>query len=211
VEPTFLSSEPVTVVDKPAAQAPPPAANAAAASTSTGDGPCTLCGIATTLNTSVFVNRQRVCMVCASQGVPIEKAALASHVPAAIGAAVGALVGAAVFAAIGIATDFEIGYVAVLIGFLAGRGANLGARGAFAPSLQLMAAGFSIFGLVAAKYMVLAWAIADRYGVSPVDGRVFSFFADNFGQLLSPFDLLWVALAVGAAFRAVVPRLAERR
>jgi hypothetical protein len=203
VEPTFLSGEPVPVVETPAA-APPPLRPAATASVSPNELRCASCRAEMTVNTSMVVSGHKVCMQCASEmaSMPMETAPLSSHLPAAVGGLIGALIGAAVFAIIGVATDHEIGYVAVLVGFLAGRGVHLGARGAFAPSLQMLAAGLAIFGLVAAKFFMMAYIIVDKLGTSAVSGRLFEAFGRFFGDMVGPFDVLWVGLAVAAAFRA---------
>jgi hypothetical protein len=150
---------------------------------------------------------KQVCMSCAAQLGPssVEPAPLGSHLPAFVGGLVGALLGAAIFAGIGIATDHAIGYVAVLVGFLTGRGVKLGARGAFAPSLQLLAGGLAVFGIVASKYIMLAYVFSEEAAISPLSGRVFDAFVSHFGELLSPFDLLWVGLAFAAAARASKP------
>ena len=37
-------------------------------------------------------------------------------------------------------------------------------------------------------------------------GRMLQLFPDFLGKMLSPFDLLWVFLAVGAAYRGPAPK-----
>lgn len=90
----------------------------------------------------------------------------------------------------------------MLVGFLTGLGVRTGARGAFAPGLKLLAAGLAVCGIVASKYMVLAHLVAERLDASPFSGKVFGLFLDTFTDLLTPFDIVWVVLAAGAAMRA---------
>jgi hypothetical protein len=209
VEPSFLSGEPVTVIiDTPAAAPPPPEPEpAVAAPVLRSELRCAACQDEMTRNTAMVVSGKQVCMLCASQmsAPPVETARLSSHLPAAVGGLVGALLGAAVFAIVGIATDHAIGYIAVLVGFLAGRGVHMGARGAFAPSLQLLAAGLAVFGIVASKFFMLSYYVIDRLGMSAISGRLFIAFGHVFTDMLSPFDILWVGLAVAAAARASKP------
>jgi hypothetical protein len=194
VEPNLLPCEPVTVFD-PVTPAPVPARRS--------DGLCAVCRIEMTAHTATLVNGRALCLLCACEAeATVAPVTLAGHLPALVGGLIGALLGAAIFAGIGIATQIEIGYVAVLIGFLAGRGVRLGARQASSPSLQSLAMFLAIFGLLAAKYMVVAWVLADKLGLSPLSASVLGLFVDHIGDLLSPFDVLWVILAGGAALRA---------
>jgi hypothetical protein len=125
-----------------------------------------------------------------------------------IGGAVGAVIGGAIWAAIAIATDFEVGYVAVLVGFLAGAGVRWGAgRGA---GLRLLAAVLAIGGMLAAKYFMLAYAVIELgheqgIGVSVLDGKMLSIFPTLLVKTASPFDALFAFLAVAAAARACKP------
>jgi hypothetical protein len=125
----------------------------------------------------------------------------ASTLPAVGLGLAGALVGALAWAALSVATNFEVGYVAVLVGFLAARGVKLGSAGRPGEGLRAWAAAASVIGLVAAKYLTVAYYAARDGGLTPFDGRVAAFFVDNLGSLLSPFDLLWVFLAVTTAWR----------
>ncbi len=170
--------------------------------------PCALCTAAMPDGTAHRANGQLVCAACAGhlgRELAAETARPRDHLPAAGLGLVGALIGAAIWAGIAVATDFEVGYVAVLVGFLAGQGVKLGARRARGPSLQRLAAGLAVFGLLAAKYLIIGFSAAEAYGVSPFDPVVATFFSENFSSMLSPFDLLWIFLAVGAAYRVPAP------
>jgi hypothetical protein len=160
-----------------------------------------------------YVNHQQVCARCEEQ-VRAELAAEQTgtgHYPIALVAGLaGALVGAGVWAGIGIAMNVEVGYVAVLVGFLAGLGVKLGARNKRGAGLQAMAAGLAVVGLVAAKYIVVAHALvglAAENGValSYLDSSIVRSFPKILPDMLSPFDILWLILAIGAAYRIPAP------
>src|SRR3954470_19738777 len=102
VEPSFLSGDPVPVIETPAAAPPPPARAALPLPAPPNELRCATCEVAMTPNTSMVIRGQRICMLCASQvGAPIQNAQLSSHMPAALAGLVGALIGAAVFAIVG--------------------------------------------------------------------------------------------------------------
>jgi len=117
----------------------------------------------------------------------------------------GALAGAAVWTVISITAKYEVGYVAVLVGFLAGRGVRLGARGTVGKGLRGTAVALAVLGLASARYGIFAWLVAQHESVSPLDSRILPAFAQNLGNLFTPYDLLWVFLAMTAAWRAAVP------
>lgn len=126
---------------------------------------------------------------------------------ALVGGAVGALVGAGVWAALAVFTNFEVGYVAVLVGYLAGLGVKLGAGAARGKALQGMAAGLALMGLVVAKYFTFAHfyaqALVEQHGIEagPFHPDILATFPLALPDLLSPFDLLWVGLAMTTAWK----------
>lgn len=112
-------SEPETVSVAEEADIPPAAAG------------CALCSRTLTPEITCTVNGQVVCTACAEQIQREVRQQIASghtYLTAAIGGLLGALVGAAIWAAIVVLSNYEVGYVAVLVGFLTGVGVKLGAR-----------------------------------------------------------------------------------
>src|SRR4029453_12213336 len=86
---------------------------------------CVLCQVGLQPGASRRGNGQDVCPACAGQveqELPASKGSALGIVPGLVGGAIGALVGAGIWAAIAILTDYEIGYIAVLGGFLPGAG-----------------------------------------------------------------------------------------
>ena len=170
---------------------------------------CVLCQVGLQPGASRRVNGQDVCPACASQveqELAASKGSALGIVPGLVGGAIGALVGAGIWAAIAVLTDYEIGYIAVLVGFLAGHGVRLAARGR-GRALQFVAVAMSIIGLLAAKYFLFAHytieaLAAEGHQLSYVDPRLAIVFPFALVEMVSPFDLLWIILAVGAAYRA---------
>src|SRR5512140_3206580 len=173
---------------------------------------CALCNSVVPRASTYLVNLRVGCALCVAE----VRKELATQVPgglnllvAGVCGLVGALAGAGVWAAVALATDLEVGYIAVFVGFLTGFGVKFGAGKQRGPTLQYLAAGLSVIGLVSAKYMLFAVTVV-RMGhergvdLSFFDERIRSAFPDALGALLGVFDVLFLVLALGAAYR--VPR-----
>lgn len=174
--------------------------------------PCPLCGLV--LGPKLFMaNGQAICGACAGrigQELEAERGGWNEIPLAAAGGAVGAALGAAVWAGIVVATNFEVGYVAVLVGFLSGMGVKFGAGKGRGQGLQITAALLAVGGLVFAKYLIFAWmvsqaATAQGQVVAWYDPVILQMFPRMIVQLSSPFDLLWIFIAVSAAYRVPAP------
>ncbi len=174
---------------------------------------CALCGEVLAPGPLLYVNQQPACQRCIDNieaELAAERPPAASYVPAALGGLAGALVGAGVWAAIAMITDLEVGYVAVLVGFLAGYGVKLAARGRRGLGLQILAAALAVVGLLAAKIFIIGWVLirgarAEGIDVAVLDPRVLGTIFEVLPQTFSMFDLLWIVLAVGAAYRMPAP------
>lgn len=181
-------------------------------------GACALCNRPICRRCRVVLNEKKVCAACISAiqaELAQEKASVASLPGAVIGGAIGSLLAAAAWAAIAILSDAEIGYAAVGVGFLAGQGVYLGARRKKSSQMVWIAVLCAIAGLVLAKYFIVAHVLMTKLPAEHLgylDGRVFHMFTEVLPKLLSPFDALWVLLAIGAARRVVAPtKLVIRR
>ncbi len=194
-------------------QAVPPSQPEAAVAVAT----CALCQTPLAAGAGTSLNGNPVCDSCAAQ-VQAELAAeqqTGARFPVALaGGAVGALVGAVIWAVIVVATNYEIGYVAVLVGYLAGQGVKLGAGKGRGQTLQIAAAGMAVFGLAIAKYFILAHFVisspsGEELGLGYFSPELFMVFLQNIGSSLSPFDLLWIAFALMTAWRLPAPSKIE--
>lgn len=172
---------------------------------------CMLCGKTIGSAPVITVNDRPACTNCVEK----IKTEIAAQQPTprsiglgTVGGLLGALIGALIWSAIAIATDYEVGYVAVLVGWLCGFGARIisGTRG---KPLQIIAVVSSLLGLIAAKYFIFAHFLGKAMAageqaaahVSYASSLMLSLFLDNVSVMLSPFDILWVVLAVATAWR----------
>ncbi len=108
-------------------------------------------------------------------------------------------------------TDFEIGFMAWGLGLLAGFGVVLFARGKKGAALQIVAVVTSVAGIGLGKYVlfteILRRVVLERVGaeaaarVTVLSAKVFGVFLQSLSQILTPYDGLWVVLAVLTAWR----------
>lgn len=171
---------------------------------------CQLCGVSLTPSSARSVSGHTACQRCLDQ-IEVElaeKEAGTSSVPlAAVGTLVGALAGAAVWAGVAISSGYAIGYIAVLVGFLAGKGATLATGGKHGRPLQIVAVAGAVIGLLVAHYAIFAngmHAMAleeEGVEISYIDPFITSNFVPYMQSRTGLFDLLWVFLAVSTAWR----------
>jgi len=140
-----------------------------------------------------------------------EGSAVAYLIPAIIGGLIGALIGGAIWGAIAIFTKYQVGYVALLVGFLAGGGVLLLGRKRGVP-YQLIAVVMAILGLAIGKYLTYyflnradvieqfgqeAW---DAAGLTLTSPQMFEFFFADLGVLFEAIDILFIILAIVTAW-----------
>lgn len=206
---------------RPSQRAPAPAAPCCAASDTSSAKPCGLCGKPTCRNCRGLVNGQAACEPCQEKGraqVEAERTGVV-NLPAAIGAGlVGSLVGGAVWALIGILTSLEIGYVAVGVGWLAGMAVVMGAGWKKSPALQLVSVACAVLGLALGKYFTIVHAIKgmlSRGGqeladsISYTSPETVGVFFQLLPEVVTPFDALWLLLALGVAWRLPKPTVVK--
>lgn len=135
-----------------------------------------------------------------------------SPLPAIAAGLVAALVGGVVWGLIVKISDYEVGFVAWGIGFIAGTAVVLASRGAKGPRLQVIAVVSALLGILLGKYLSYAFVVqeeAKSFGesIGLVSGDMFSFFRQDLDVVFSLFDLLWVGFAVFTAWR--IPQVDE--
>jgi hypothetical protein len=123
-----------------------------------------------------------------------------------IAALLGALVGAAVWVLVSVYAHFEIGYVAVLVGFLAGSALLLVARNTRGVTLQVEAALAALIGLIVGKYFSAAFVVqkmahAEGIEIDVLSQSMFSYLWEIKGQMFDLFDILWLAIALSVAWK----------
>jgi hypothetical protein len=135
--------------------------------------------------------------------------------PAVAGGLLAAIVGGIVWGLIVILTDYEVGFVAWGIGFLAGFLVVRFAGGRKGVPLQAIGIVASLVGIVLGKYIAYVYFIkeavreqvseeaADSIGYFDTD--VMSAFREDFSDVFSGYDLLWAGLAIFTAWRMARP------
>lgn len=134
-----------------------------------------------------------------------------SVVTAAIGGAAAAIAAGFVWALIVRLTNYEVGFMALGLGLLAGAAVVVSSGGRRGLALQIVAVGSSLVGILAAKYFifvhVLHRAVLKEYGpeqaaaVVVFSARILGFFFESIVAVLSGYDAIWVLLAVVTAWR----------
>jgi hypothetical protein len=135
-----------------------------------------------------------------------------SLLPAIAAGLAAALVGGIVWGLIVKITDYEVGFVAWGIGFIAGSAVVAATRGAKGPRLQVIAVVSALLGILLGKYLAFAFTVQDDAesvgdSIGLLSGDMFSLFRNNLDVVFSFFDLLWVGFAVFTAWR--IPQLDE--
>ena len=127
----------------------------------------------------------------------------------AVSGLLAALAGAGVWAGVSIATEYQIGWMAVGIGFVVGLAMRYGGKG-ITPAFGWVAAALSMFGCVVGNVLTYTWFIADMEGVSFMEIASQLNPVVVIGLLVSTFavmDVLFYGLAVyfgyKTAFRQV--------
>lgn len=131
-----------------------------------------------------------------------------------LGGFVGGVAGAAVWAAIELSTSFQVGWIAFGVGWLVGMGVKLGAGNKRGPQLQFVGALTSVIGIFFSHYFSYAHPRKTMLAAQGIDlgyfnGQLLREFTATLEQVLSPWDFLWVAFAVLAAWRVLSPPRVE--
>jgi hypothetical protein len=119
-----------------------------------------------------------------------------------------AMAGGAGWAVISHATKMNIGYIAFLIGLLVARVMVFASGKRRAVSLQYAATILSVLGVAIGKIIFICWIVADQ---AANDGKhidmvkIVLVVLLHLNRVLEPMDLLWMAIAGYAAWRACKP------
>lgn len=123
-----------------------------------------------------------------------------------MGAAYGliaAVAGAAAWAGITVASGYQIGWMAVAIGFLVGIAVRLGGKGVD-PAFGFVGALLSLVGCVLGNLFTVAWYYAQDAGMSVLGVLAILDFEMAYGlmrALFNPMDLLFYGLALYFGYR----------
>jgi len=124
---------------------------------------------------------------------------------------VAALVGAGVWAAVTVATEYQIGWMAVGIGFLVGYAVRLAGKG-IAPAFGAISAVLSLFGCAAGNLLTVTWFIASAEGLSFMEVATQLNVAIVFEILTSTFevmDVLFYGLAAYFGYKTAFRQITQ--
>jgi hypothetical protein len=124
----------------------------------------------------------------------------------------GALAGAAVWAAVTVATGYQIGIMAVGIGFLVGYAVRLVGKGV-SQVFGWIGAGLSLLGCASGNLLALCAMVAREHGIALADvlaGLDASLIRELMIATFSPMDLLFYGIAVYEGYRLSFRQLGEQ-
>jgi hypothetical protein len=113
------------------------------------------------------------------------------------------IVSAALWAAITVATDYQIGFMAIGVGFAVGVAVRYGA-GAGSPLLATIAAGLSLTGCVLGNLLSGCWFVANNAEVAVTEVVMAMSLVDAseiVTVMFSPIDILFYGLAIYYSFK----------
>jgi hypothetical protein len=130
---------------------------------------------------------------------------------ALIGGALAALVGGLVWGGLVILTGFEFGIVAWLLGGAVGYAVLMFSKGETGFPQQIAAVVFSIGGILLGKYLTFYYFVKEvvsqelgavtAENISLFSAGLIGEFLGGLGDVVGLFDLLWIGLAVGSAWK----------
>ena len=136
---------------------------------------------------------------------PVDPVDFMPNLMALIGGIIGAVISGIIWAAIIIEFNVEIGYAAIGVGFITGYFASTFAQKKTA-SIGFIAIVCSLLGIFIGKYATFYVLLREDFPkIDPLSPEMWDYFVQIGGNrelgLFSVFDLLWIFLAVSAAWR----------
>ncbi len=131
---------------------------------------------------------------------------------AALGGLIGASIGAAVWTGVTVLTHYQIGWMAVGVGFLTGLIVRKMGQG-IDPLYGVIGATFSLLGCLAGNLMAICIIAAKEVGLPVMDivsSLTPSVIVEIFKESFSPIDLLFYGIAVYEGYRFSINRITEQ-
>ena len=128
-----------------------------------------------------------------------------------VGGIIGAVIGAAAWAVVTVATGYQIGWMAVGVGFLAGYGVRLMGKG-ISKQFGIVGAILSLLGCLAGNLLSVCAMVSKHEDVSFFDILVRlnpEIIVDIFKTTFSPMDLLFYAIAIYEGYRFSFRKITE--
>jgi len=122
-----------------------------------------------------------------------------------------ALAGAGVWAAVTVATEYQIGWMAVGIGFLVGYAVRLAGKG-IAPVFGAVSAALSLFGCAAGNLLTFTWFIASAEGLSFMEVAAqlnVAIVLDILSSTFEVMDILFYGLAAYFGYKTAFRQITQ--
>jgi hypothetical protein len=130
---------------------------------------------------------------------------------AVIGGFASAVAGAIIWAMITVATGYQIGYMAVGVGFLVGFAVRFSGKG-LDNIYGIIGAAFALFGCLLGNFLSVVGFIAEAEGMDYFEVLTvldFAFIPDLMIETFSPMDLLFYAIAVYEGYKFSFRQISE--
>ena len=124
----------------------------------------------------------------------------------AIGGLLSSVLGAIIWATITVVTNYQIGWVAIGLGFLVAYSIRLWGKGN-TPAFGVMGVAFALFGCVLGNFFTLVGFIAQEYSLSINEtlGSIdYTLMPELMMDMSSPMDFLFYAIAACSGFKYAV-------
>ncbi|MAE93529.1 MAG: hypothetical protein CL910_02605 [Deltaproteobacteria bacterium] len=122
-----------------------------------------------------------------------------------------ALLGAGIWAGVTLATGYQIGFMAVGVGFLVGYAVRVAGKGVSAP-FGFVGAGFALLGCALGNLLAVTAMVAEREGL-PFLSALGQLNPEVIAELMvvtfSPMDLLFYGIAIYEGYRLSFRQLSE--
>jgi len=128
-----------------------------------------------------------------------------------LGGIIGAVIGAAAWAVVTVATGYQIGWMAVGVGFLAGYGVRLMGKG-ISKQFGIVGAILSLLGCLAGNLFSVCAMVSKHEDISFFDILVRlnpEIIVDVFKTTFSPMDLFFYAIAIYEGYRFSFRKITE--
>lgn len=143
--------------------------------------------------------------VAVPAAAPAQPATMSDLLGGLLAGVVAAVLATAIWYGVVAATHFQVGIVAIAVGFIVGQGVVLGARRRTSIALVAISVVLTLLALVVSEYLIVAYFVGQEYGfpievVQPPD-LVLGVVAESLGA--DPLTLVFWAIALFQAF--VIP------
>jgi len=139
-----------------------------------------------------------------------------------VGGVIGAALGGIIWVAIAVASNYEVPFMALLVGACAGGGVLLLSFGQRGIPFRILAVLIALLGIVLSKYLTAVWFVnfegqtlngdlIGRFIRTALQPEYIQGFFQNIGTFFhDPYDFAWLALAALGAWAILTPRRRRR-